>query len=73
MGGEYGFTDPDEKTAESIRQCTNEPFEVIASDPGCGYKRVLSSSISDLEPQITASPTLDNVKPVEGFDGRPIQ
>ena len=73
VGGKCGFIDPDEKTAEFIKQYTDEPFEVITSDPDCEYEKVLSFDISDLEPQVAASPTLGNVKPAEGFGGRPVQ
>ena len=73
VGGKCGFVDPDEKTLSCIRRYTDKPFEVYTSDPDCEYEKIMSYDISDLEPQVAASPTLGNVKPVSGFAGKPVQ
>ncbi len=73
VGGKCAFIEPDEKTIAFVKQMTNKPFEVVTSDPDCEYEAVWKYEISDLEPQVAASPTLGNVKPVGEFAGRPIQ
>jgi homoaconitate hydratase family protein len=73
VGGKCAFIDPDEKTVELVKQLTDEPFDLVTSDPDCDYVKTLEYDISDLEPQVAASPTLGNVKPVEEFAGRSIQ
>lgn len=73
VGGKCGFVDPDEATLNCIRRYAKEPFEVLTSDPDCAYEAAMEYDISDLEPQIAASPTLGNVKPVSAFAGKPVQ
>ena len=73
VGGKCAFIEPDEKTIAFVKQMTSKPFEVVASDPDCEYEAVWNYEISDLEPQVAASPTLGNVKPVGEFAGRPVQ
>lgn len=73
VGGKCGFIDPDDKTIECIKRYTNEPFDLVTSDPDSDYEKILSYDISSLEPQVAASPTLGNVKSVEKFAGKPIQ
>lgn len=72
VGGKCAFIDPDEKTVAAVKQITNKPFELVHSDPDCEYVDVWEYEISDLEPQVAASPTLGNVKPVGEFAGSPI-
>ncbi|MDR1206367.1 MAG: 3-isopropylmalate dehydratase large subunit [Peptococcaceae bacterium] len=73
VGGKCGFIDPDEKTVRFVQTMTDQTFEPLYSDPDCVYESVISCDISDIEPQVAASPTLGNVKPVGGFAGRPVQ
>lgn len=73
VGGKCGFIEPDGKTVAFVRQMTDKPFEVINSDPDCEYESVWEYDISGLEPQVAASPTLGNVKPVGEFAGAPVQ
>ena len=73
VGGKCGFIDPDEKTLELARKLSRQEFEPVYSDPNCEYETIWDYEISDLEPQVAASPTLGNVKPVGEFAGKPIQ
>lgn len=73
VGGKCAFIEPDEKTVAFTRQMTDKPFDVITSDPECEYEKVWDYDISALEPQVAASPTLGNVKPVGDFAGAPVQ
>lgn len=74
VGGKCAFIDPDEKTIAFVKSVTDQPFEVFTSDPDCEYEAVWSYDISNLEPQVAASPTLGNLQPVNGgFSGKPVQ
>ncbi|MBX5467483.1 MAG: 3-isopropylmalate dehydratase large subunit [Firmicutes bacterium] len=73
VGAKCGFIDPDEKTLAFVRAVTDRPFEVVTSDPDPVYAERWQYDVSDLEPQVAASPTLGNVHPVGAFAGRPIQ
>jgi len=73
VGGKCGFIDPDEKTVSLVKQLTDKPFDLVTSDPDYDYVKTLEYDISELEPQVAASPTLGNVKPVGEFAGAPIQ
>lgn len=73
VGGKCGFIEPDEKTIAFAKQISDQPFEVITSDSDCEYESVQEYDVSELEPQVAASPTLGNVKPVSEFAGSPVQ
>ncbi|WP_436663610.1 3-isopropylmalate dehydratase large subunit [Alicyclobacillus acidoterrestris] len=73
VGGKCGFIEPDEKTIDFVRSLTKEPFDVITSDEDAEYVELRAYDISDLEPQVAASPTLGNVGPVGKFAGAPVQ
>lgn len=74
VGGKCAFIDPDEKTIQFVKSITDTPFEVFTSDPDCEYEAVWSYDVSQLTPQVAASPTLGNLQPVDGaFAGKSIQ
>jgi 3-isopropylmalate/(R)-2-methylmalate dehydratase large subunit len=74
IGGKCSFIDPDEKTIKFIKEITDQPFDAFTSDPDCAYEAVWQYDVSDLEPQVAASPTLGNLQPVGGgFAGKPVQ
>jgi homoaconitase/3-isopropylmalate dehydratase large subunit len=73
VGGKCAYIDPDAKTVEFVRALTSQPFEVYATDPDAEYVEEQHYDVSDLEPQVAASPTLGNVGPVSRFAGAPIQ
>jgi 3-isopropylmalate/(R)-2-methylmalate dehydratase large subunit len=73
VGGKCGFIEPDEKTAAFVKKMTDRPFDLVYSDSDCKYESSFHYDVSDLEPQVAASPTLGNVKPVAQFAGRPVQ
>ncbi len=73
VGGKCGYVEPDEKTIAFVRSLTDEPFDLVTSDPDGEYEAVWEYDISELEPQVAASPTLGNVKPVGEFAGAPVQ
>ena len=74
VGGKCAFIDPDQKTIDFVKSITDTPFDVFTSDEDCEYEDVWKYEISDLAPQVAASPTLGNLQPVDGdFAGKPIQ
>lgn len=74
VGGKCAFIDPDDKTIRFVKAITDTPFEVFTSDADCEYEDVWKYEISDLTPQVVASPTLGNLQPVDGaFAGKPVQ
>ncbi len=67
MGAKNGIVEPDDKTSEFLKGRTSgslEPFDSVRSDPNASYERVVDFDVSDLEPQVAFSPSVDNVKPV---------
>jgi len=64
MGAKNGIIEPDETTLNYVRSRVNEPFEPIKNDSDAAYERVLDLEITDLEPQVSCPPKVDNVKPV---------
>ncbi|HEY3423270.1 MAG TPA: aconitase/3-isopropylmalate dehydratase large subunit family protein [Negativicutes bacterium] len=73
VGGKCGYVEPDEKTVAFAKTMTNKPFDIVTSDPDSEYAEVQDYDVSGLEPQVAASPTLGNVKPVGEFAGAPVQ
>jgi 3-isopropylmalate/(R)-2-methylmalate dehydratase large subunit len=74
IGGKCSFIDPDEKTIKFVKEITGQSFDVFTSDPDSVYEDLWKYDVSDLEPQVAASPTLGNLQPVNGgFAGKPIQ
>jgi homoaconitase/3-isopropylmalate dehydratase large subunit len=73
VGGKCGYINPDEKTIAFAKSFTDKPFDVVTSDPDSVYQDVWEYDISNLEPQVAASPTVGNVKPVGEFSGAKVQ
>lgn len=73
VGAKCSFIEPDEKTAAFVRTMTPEPFDLPRSDPEEHWAQTWRHDVTNLEPQVAASPTLGNVKPVGQFAGRPVQ
>jgi homoaconitase/3-isopropylmalate dehydratase large subunit len=73
VGGKCGYVEPDEKTIAFAKTMTKQPFDIVTSDPDGEYSEIRDYDISELEPQVAASPTLGNVKAVREFAGAPVQ
>ncbi|MDA8034093.1 MAG: aconitase family protein [Actinomycetota bacterium] len=73
VGAKCAFVEPDEKTVAFVRSMTGEPFEAVGSDSADECEAIWEHDVSELEPQVAASPTLGNVGPVSAFAGRAIQ
>ena len=64
MGAKAGIIEPDRTTLSYLKGRVNEPFKPIKSDSDAAYERVLDVDITDLEPQVSCPPSVDNVKSV---------
>lgn len=73
VGAKCAFIEPDEKTIAFVRELTTTPFEAVGSDSADECEAIWEHDVSELEPQVAASPTLGNVGPVSGVAGRAIQ
>ena len=73
VGAKCALVEPDEKTVAFVRSMTGEPFEAVGSDSADECEAIWEHDVSELEPQVAASPTLGNVGPVSAFAGRAIQ
>lgn len=73
VGAKCAFVEPDEKTVAFVGQMTRSPFEVLRSDSADECEAIWEHDVSELEPQVAASPTLGNVGAVGRFEGRPVQ
>ncbi|MCG2715586.1 MAG: 3-isopropylmalate dehydratase large subunit [Candidatus Marinimicrobia bacterium] len=63
-GGKSGIINPDQKTIDYVKARTDEPFELLYSDPDAEYSQIIDIDVSELEP-IVAFPHLpSNGKPV---------
>lgn len=73
VGAKCAFIEPDEKTVAFVRALTSTPFEALGSDSADECEAIVEHDVSELEPQVAASPTLGNVGPVSVVAGRAIQ
>lgn len=74
LGAKAGFINPDEKTiAYAKTVCADKNFDVMTSDSGGKYHKVLEIDVSKLEPQVACPPTVGNVKPIREVAGVPVQ
>ncbi len=72
MGAKNGYMLPDDKTRTWLAARGVTEFEPVLSDPDTVYARVLEYDVTDLEPQVAAPHTVDNVHPVSEVAGTPI-
>lgn len=72
MGAKNGIIEPDETTLNYVKSRTNESFNPIRSDSDATYEDVLNFDITGMEPQVSCSPSVDNVKPISELEEVPI-
>lgn len=51
-GGKSGIIAADEKATEYVRARTDEPFEIVTSDPDAEYEQVIEIDGTELEPMV---------------------
>jgi 3-isopropylmalate dehydratase large subunit len=69
MGAKTAYIQPDEKTLAYVRAHTNRPFTVYTTDPDYKYAAEYHFVVSQLEPQVAAPHSVDNVVNVKQVEG----
>lgn len=69
MGAKASYIQPDETTFNFLRQKVNRDYRVFESDPNYHYRSDLSYDVSQIEPQLSAPHSVDNVAPISRFEG----
>jgi 3-isopropylmalate/(R)-2-methylmalate dehydratase large subunit len=69
MGAKASYIQPDETTFDFLRQKVNRDYQVFESDPNYHYSADLSYDVSQIEPQLSAPHSVDNVAPISRFEG----
>jgi 3-isopropylmalate/(R)-2-methylmalate dehydratase large subunit len=65
MGAKNGIIEPDKTTKKFLEGRTNQPLntiESLKSDKNASYEKIIDIDITNLEPQIACSPSVDNIK-----------
>ncbi|MBV8198341.1 MAG: 3-isopropylmalate dehydratase large subunit [Candidatus Eremiobacteraeota bacterium] len=63
-GAKNGIFHADEKTIAYVRERTDREFLVEQADPDATYERTIAIDVGQLEPQVAAPHTPDNVHPI---------
>jgi len=59
-GGKNGIIAPDEVTLKYVRERTDKPFEVVASDADAAYATVMEFDVADIQPTVAQPHSPDN-------------
>ena len=65
MGAKNGIIEPDKTTKKFLEgrtKQTEKAFEIFKSDIDTPYEKIVNIDVTDLEPQIACSPSVDNIK-----------
>jgi 3-isopropylmalate/(R)-2-methylmalate dehydratase large subunit len=73
MGAKCGLMEADAKTTDWVKAHSNREFETVKADSDAVYARVKEYDVSKLEPQVARPHTVDNVSPISGVEGIPVQ
>jgi len=69
MGAKASYIQPDKRTFDFLRHKVNVDYHVFESDPDYRYSTDLSYDVSQIEPQLSAPHSVDNVAPIHRFEG----
>lgn len=69
MGAKSSYIQPDETTFDFLRQKVKRDFQVFENDQDYRYSADLSYDVSQIEPQLSAPHSVDNVAPISRFEG----
>ncbi len=72
MGAKTTYIAPDDTTIAYLRQYSDKPFAIPATDADFVYEKIYEFDLSGLEPQVALPASVDNVKPVKEALGTPI-
>ena len=73
IGAKCSFIEPDEKVTDFFRTITDEPLDIVTSDPDCVYEDIWTFDVGEAEPLVAATPTLGNLKTPRSLAGTAIQ
>jgi 3-isopropylmalate/(R)-2-methylmalate dehydratase large subunit len=71
-GGKTGIMAADDKAVEYVQERTDEPFEIVCSDPDAEYSELIEIDVSALEPMVAFPHLPSNGHPVSEIDKIPI-
>ncbi len=72
MGAKNGIIAPDQTTINYVNSRTSQLFNPLRSDSDATYEDVLDFDTTHLEPQVSCSPSVDNVKSIYELEETPI-
>ncbi len=71
MGAKNGIIEPDKTTKKFLEgrtKKTEKAFEIFKSDTDTHYEKIENIDVTDLEPQIACSPSVDNIKGISQLE-----
>ena len=73
-GATSGLVPGDAETVRYLREeaRVSDPLDLVASDRGAEYEKVIAIDVSKLPPLVACPHTVDNVKPVTAVAGTPV-
>ncbi len=69
MGGKAGIVEPDKKTLDYLKEMGREVEEVVKSDEGAQFERIVELDVTGMEPQVAKPHRVDNVVGVSEVEG----
>ena len=72
-GAKNGIMTPNQTVLDFVREKTDIDFEVMSSDSGSEYIKVLKYDVSTFEPYVAKPPSPDNLETISNLVGTPIQ
>ena len=74
-GATSGLVPGDAETVRYLREeaRVSEPLDLVVSDRGAEYEKVIAIDVSKLPPLVACPHTVDNVRPVTAVAGTPVQ
>jgi homoaconitate hydratase family protein len=72
MGAKTSYIQPDEITREFLQEKVKHEYEIFFSDASYPYAAEHSYNVSNLQPQLAAPHSVDNVHPLENYIGKPM-
>lgn len=73
MGAKTSYIQPDEITLEFLQERGEHDYEIFTSGAANPYAAEHTYDVSNLEPQLAAPHSVDNVHPLREFIGKPVQ
>ena len=73
MGAKASYIQPDGITQEFHRGRVKHDYQIFFTDAGYPYAAEYTYDMSNLEPQLAAPHSVDNVHPLRDFLGKPVQ